>query len=47
MARGGSGLNIKKKYENCSISKAIVISNVDISDVDLRKIDCNIREYVK
>ena len=48
MARGtrGSGfIDKRNKYENCSISKAIVTSNVDGSEVDLRKcVDCQYSE---
>ena len=48
MPRGtrGSGFPDKtNKYENCSISKAIITSNVDGSEVDLRKcVDCQYSE---
>ena len=36
-----------KKYENCTIKKATIISNVDDSDVDLRKaLDCSYYEGI-
>ena len=48
MARGTRGSSFPdktSKYENCTITKAIITSNVDGSEVDLRKcVDCQYSE---
>ena len=40
-------MSADKKYEDCKINKATIISNVDTSDVDLTKaIDCRYYEGI-